>query len=160
MMHIIYDSREQQPFFKLKPPHPTMVMLGTKFSVFRRGLNVGDYTTTNLLFSFAIERKSLQDLYGTIVQRHPAFRREILRAEKQGIKLVVVVEGTHNQFINKKFPYGDRRKTSSETLKKIIRTIKDRYELEFIFCKDRADARIKTLKRLIYEERKLSKKSI
>lgn len=152
-MTVIVDTREQQPFYPCK----LYIKISGGYDVERRTLNVGDYTTINLLRSFAIERKSLQDLYGTVVQRHARFRREIIRAEERGVTLVVVVEGTHNEFINKKFPRGNDRKTKPETLRKIVQTIKNRYGIEFKFCKNRETAKIFTLKRLLYEERKLKK---
>lgn len=139
-MKIIVDTREQRPFFKR--------------GVIRKALCVGDYSTTILIDSFSIERKSLQDLYGTLIQSHPRFRRQIIRAEDRGINMVMVVEGTHDDFINKRFPRGSDRKAKKETLRKIIATIRRRYELEIIFCKNVARAKKVTLKRLMYEERK------
>lgn len=144
-MKILVDTREQKAFWT------------SKATCIRTCLKEGDYTTTLLLNKFHIERKSLQDLYGTIIQGHARFRREILRAEAKGLTLVVVVEGTHKDFVNKNFPRGDQRKTPTTTLTKIVATIKRRYGLEIIFCKNRTQAKAKTFKRLRYEEKKLNR---
>lgn len=138
-MLILVDTREQKAFFRV----------GIK----RCTLNVGDYTTERLLNKFHIERKSLGDLYGTLIHNHPRFRREIIRARDRRTKLIMVVEGTHSDFINKRFPRGEQRKTPSTTLAKIIATIKRRYKIEIVFCKDRPTAIKKTLARLKQEEK-------
>jgi ERCC4-type nuclease len=141
-MKILVDTREQTPFWK-------------GANVCRRCcLKEGDYTTELLLNVFHIERKSLQDLYGTLIHNHPRFRREILRAEERGLTLVVVVEGSYKDFVNKNFPRGHQRKTPTTTLKKIVATVKRRYELEIIFCGSRDKAKKKTFERLHLEERK------
>lgn len=142
-MVVLVDTREQQPFFKR----------GCK----RICLKEGDYTTELLLNKFHIERKSLQDLYSTIIHNHARFRREIIRAELRDMHLVVVVEGTYANFVNKKFPKGNERKTTTIVLRKIIATIKRRYGLEIIFCKNRLVAKNKTLNRLRYEEAKIKR---
>jgi len=142
-MKIIVDTREQRPFFKR--------------GVVRRTLNVGDYSTLTLEKCFAIERKSLQDLYRTLIHNHPRFRRQIIRAIDRGITMVMVVEGTYKDFVNKNFPRGSDRKCKPETLKKIISTVKRRYAIEIIFCKNVIKAKQFTLNRLKYEERKLAR---
>lgn len=145
LLQIIVDTREQKPFWTRNQP--------SKGYLVRRGtLSVGDYTTQVLLGKFHIERKSLQDLYGTLIHNHPRFRREIIRSEEKGIRLVVVVEGSHSDFINKKFPRGDQRKCTKETLKKIVATVRRRYDLEISFCKDRAKAISTVMRRLKREE--------
>lgn len=147
-MVVLVDTREQIPFWK-----PAGLRAGI---VARRiALNVGDYTTPLLLGKVHIERKSLCDLYGTLINSHPRFRREVLRAALAKTKLVVVVEGSHADFINKKFPRGSERKAPTQVLKKIIVTIKKRYGLEIIFCRSRLKAQATTLRILRCEERKL-----
>ena len=139
-MTILVDTREQRPYWPSN----------------RRTLNVGDYTTESLLGKFHIERKSLQDLYGTLIHNHPRFRREIIRAEERGTVLVVVVEGSHDDFINKRFPKGDQRKCTKEVLTKIVATVRRRYKLEIIFCSNRERAKKKTLSLLKAWEKTLS----
>lgn len=151
-MIILVDTREQTPLFK--PGRLYASWIAGSFKVTRKTLNVGDYTTEILFGKFTIERKSLQDLYGTLIHNHARFRRAILRAESAGTKMVVVVEGTHSDFINKRFPRGKDRKVEPITLKRIIATVKRRYDLEIVFCSTILKAKKYTIKRLKHEERK------
>lgn len=144
-MIILIDTREQLPL---------------KFSgtlCCRETLKEGDYTTIKLWLRFHIERKSPQDLYGSIIQGHMRFRREILRAIDKGIKLVVFVEITRAKFIAKKWPQGDKRKVEGVTLGKIVDTLTRHYDLEFVWCSSRRDMVKKVLKRFRLEERKIKK---
>lgn len=149
MITILVDTREQKPFFKTEAG-----IIANKFC-----LKVGDYSTPMLLNRYHIERKSLQDLYGTLIQNHPRWRREVLRAEDHGIKLVVVVEGTHDDFINKRFPKGKDRKATTTSLEKMIATIRRRYQLEIFFCKSREHAFRKTLNLLKNEEKNYARRT-
>lgn len=126
-MDIIVDTREQLPLFTRK--------------CIRFKLLVGDYSTVVLRDSYCIERKSLQDLYGTITKGHVRFRNEILRAKANNIILVLVIEGTRKNFINKNFPGGRARLTKGETLDKIMTTIEQRYGIDVIWCRGRGVAR-------------------
>lgn len=144
-MQVIVDSREQNPFW-------------TGRFCFKTALNVGDYTTYELLNKFHVERKSLVDLYGTITKGNVRFKKEILRAKHAGIRLEVVIEGTKKDFKDKKFYGGAERLVSGETLIKIINTIQRNHNLIVHWCKDRESARKKT-KRLLKQNEKRNKKS-
>lgn len=140
-MKIIQDSREQLPMFK----EATV-----------RKMDTGDYTTILLDGVFHIERKSPEDLYSTLIQDHARFKREILRAKKSDTKLVVYVESSKEDFINKRFSQGWMRKTKSETLAKIIATMSKKYNLEFVWCFGRKNMEIKMIQRFEEEEKKLN----
>jgi len=141
---IIVDTREQLPLFKR--------------SVIRYKLNVGDYSTKNLMSRFSIERKSPADLYSTITKGNVRFKNELIRARDNNIKLVVYVESTRKKFIAKEFPGGSTRKYPSTGLDKIINTFQERYKLEFVWCVSREVCRRKVAERLELEERKLKRK--
>lgn len=136
-MQIITDTREQLPMWKRT----------------RKTLIVGDYTTTKLWGKFHIERKSLGDLYGTLTNGNRRFKYELFRAAYFKIKLEVYVEGTYENFINKKFPKGDERKFSTEGLEKLIKTFQKKYYLEFKWHKNRLDCLKSIEKRLKREEK-------
>jgi len=142
-MTILIDTREQLPL-KFKGAE-------------RRTIREGDYTTIKLHNYFHIERKSPQDLYGSIIQGHMRFRREILRAIEKKLRLVIYVETTHKRFIAKNWPQGDKRKIKGETLAKIIATLQRHYDLEFVWCSSRRDMVAKVEKRFRREERLLKK---
>lgn len=141
-MKIIVDSREQRPYWK-----------GQGF--IRKSLIVGDYTTSKLIGSFHIERKSPQDLYSTVTKGHYRFRKEVFRAFEHGIELWVVVESSKKAFINLCFPGGTDRKMKPETLRKIINTIQKRYNLKIVWIRNRELAKKYVLRTLSTQERKL-----
>lgn len=122
-MIIIVDSREQLPLC----------------GGVRMKLEVGDYTSKKLLNKFHIERKSLTDLYGTLTSGNKRFKYELFRAAYHQIKLEVYVEGTLDDFINKRFPKGADRKFSSHGLEELVKTFSKKYFLHFEWCKNRAD---------------------
>jgi ERCC4-type nuclease len=142
-MYII-DTREQKPL-PLKP-------------AIRKKLEVGDYTTKALENKFHIERKSLQDLYSTLTASNSRFKYELFKAAYYNIHLVVVVEGSYDDFINKRFPKGEERKFSSEGLAKLIKTFQTKYFLTFHFCNGRQAAK-KLVEKLLSNPGLLAKKA-
>ena len=136
-MKIITDTREQLPYWTMD----------------RRTLIVGDYTTPALLGRFHIERKSLQDLYGTLTKGNGRFKAELFRAAYHQIKIEVFVEGTHDDFINKRFPKGDERKFHTDGLKRLIGTFERKYYLKFRWHKSRRACMAAVEKKLKAEEK-------
>jgi ERCC4-type nuclease len=147
-MKIIVDTREQLPLW----------IVGSK--IIKKKLLVGDYSTINLEHSFCVERKSGQDLYGSILQGHVRFRKELVRARVNNIKLVIYVECCKKDFELKKFPGGERRKCPGETLIKIIETISKRHNVEVVWCSNRDALVKKILMRLRREEKLLSRTKV
>lgn len=141
-LSIIMDTREQKP-------------LWTKKQCQRYKLDYGDYTTEKLHGKYHIERKSLQDLYGTIIQGHVRFRNELIGAKTNGVKLSLYVEGSRNNFIAKKFPGGHRRLINGNVLAKIVNTVENRYGIDVVWCGSRATSKKMMVERFRMEERKL-----
>jgi len=79
---IIVDTREQKPFAfgSIYPQARTVV----------RTLQSGDYSIVGHERDFAVERKSIQDLYGSIGSGRDRFKAEILRLKKYRFAAVVV----------------------------------------------------------------------
>lgn len=142
-MIILVDTREQLPYW------PTI----------RATLVVGDYTTQKLLNKFHIERKSLQDLYGTLTSGNNRFKYELFRAAYHCIRIEVYVEGSRADFINKNFPKGDERKFSTDGLDRLVKTFERKYHLTFHWCRDRRQAKKLVADRLATEEQKPLKAS-
>lgn len=136
-MTIIIDTREQLPYWNTK----------------KQTLIVGDYTTKKLYNRFHIERKSLQDLYGTLTSGNRRFKYELFRAAYHQIKIEVYVEGTLENFIAKKFPKGNERKFTSEGLEQLIITFQKKYHLKFHWHKTRKMCQIAIENRLKFEEK-------
>jgi ERCC4-type nuclease len=108
-------------------------------------LDEGDYTTEDLLEKAHIERKSPIDFYGSIVQNHDRFMREIQRAIEKDLRFAVFIECEYEDFVKKKFSGAYRLKIPAKTLKKIVDTLDERYPIEFVWCADRIDMRRKML---------------
>lgn len=77
---IIVDTREQRPWaFPLD-----------RFTTERRGLLSGDYSLAGLEDRVAVERKSLGDLVGTVIQNWLRFRSELNRLSGFDVAIVAV----------------------------------------------------------------------
>jgi len=139
---IVVDTREQLP-----------LPFGKTRKQIRQKLDVGDYTTIDLLGKFHIERKSPGDLYASIIQGHNRFRKEIMRAKAQGIKIIIMVECPEQIFIKKRWSkIAPKLRTPGNTLKKIIDTIQHKYDVKVIWCYDRDDM-VFRMNRIFAEEK-------
>lgn len=124
MEPIVYvDTREQTPI------------------EFKRSISikliVGDYTTKKHYNKLHLERKSPADLYGTILSGHKRFHKELRRAFEHQIGLIMVIECSEEKFYSMLWKGGKFCKVKPETLLKIITTLKERYGLTFVWCRDR-----------------------
>lgn len=91
-LKIICDTREQRPYSFDRWP----------VEVVRSGLTCGDYSLQGLENRISIERKSLQDLIGTISRGRERFHRELARARRLHY-FAVVVEGTLQDIAEKRY---------------------------------------------------------
>lgn len=108
----------------------------TGHKTIRRKLDEGDYNTPELIDKIAIERKSLQDLYKSIVTDHKRFKREILRAKDKGKAFYIFIEGKLEDFYY--LNWTKRQiKIRPAVLEKIILTMRERYNLTIIECNTR-----------------------
>lgn len=137
MMRIITDTREKEPLFTME----------------KRTLIVGDYTTHKLINRFHIERKTLTDLYGTLTSGNGRFKYELFRAAYHSIILEMYIEGTYDDFINKRFPKGEDRKFSTEGLKRLVSTFEKKYFLVFHWHESRKKCLFEVEGRLKREEK-------
>lgn len=120
-MKIIIDTREQKP---LKfPGH----------EIEYRKLDEGDYASEFTEDKIVIERKSVEDFYGSLIQGHQRFKREILRAIEKKKEIYIFIEGSKRDVLN----YCKTRNFKEETMCKIILTMELRYNLQIVECKNR-----------------------
>ncbi len=94
-LHIVIDTREQAPWHF---PKETA-------EVSRHTLKTGDYALMingNIDTGFAVERKSLDDLVGTISSGSDRFARELSRMDGWPCK-VVVVEGSDLNIVRREY---------------------------------------------------------
>jgi ERCC4-type nuclease len=120
-MIIIIDTREQKPISF--PGHEKV----------HRKLDEGDYNTPELEDKIVIERKSVEDFYGSVIQGHARFKKEILRAKDKKKKFYIFVEGSIIDIIE----YAKARKMKDGVMGKIINTMTARYDLKIIECHTR-----------------------
>lgn len=116
------DSREQKP-------------LEFNTQTLKSKLDFGDYCFINEPYfcNVFIERKSIQDLWGTISKGYDRFQREIERAKKQNGYLVVVVDYA----FSKAQSYNHNKKHSLATAKFIFHRIRELMQgydnVQFVF---------------------------
>ncbi len=81
---VIIDTREQRPLTLTLPQNA---------EVTRRALTSGDYSLEGLEDVISIERKSLDDWIGTILNSRSRFRRELMRLQEYCYAAVVIEGG-------------------------------------------------------------------
>ena len=130
-MIIIQDSREKKP---LKFTHSWVEAVKV------RKLDVGDYKcvyrnneTCNIIF----ERKTRYDLFGTLTSGYPRFRKEILRAQDNGILLWIIIENSFTSIMNCRCYKGEKI-TGSQIMKTLL-TLYWKYGVMHTFCKSREE---------------------
>jgi ERCC4-type nuclease len=131
-MVILQDSREQKP---LEFNHPYI----TGVEVMK--LDVGDYSCRYIddyIPPVCFERKSLEDLVGSLSKGYKRFRKEIIRAKKNNILLVILIEGS----ITKVLKGIEHSQRSGEEILQQLFTITVRHKIPF-FCFNNRDEMIR-----------------
>lgn len=155
-MQIIVDTREHQSEWNRISKQ--FDELEVKY--FRSKLFCGDYQSMDNTRLVVDRKKDLQELYGNICAQHERFKRELLRAMEQGIKIVILCEHgedvksledvyffyqppTKRWRVVKKEVNGKEVKVRESYMQKEINgksmyksfcTIHDRYNVDFVFC--------------------------
>lgn len=134
-------------------------LLALGFQIVRTKLYVGDVALLNDMTVCIDLKQGLQECYSNIIQQHQRFVNECIRAKQAGIKLIILVEESGietvcdvSKWINKRAvkweklrdahrqgrrmnePLNPYPPVSSERLSKAMRTISDRYGVEWRFC--------------------------
>lgn len=121
-LKIIVDTREQDPF--IFPQDDVEVSK----------LDFGDYYAPQTSGSLYVERKSLNDLLGTIGKDRVRFEKEIDRAREQDSYLVVLIEESLDQALQFK-PKGKTRYLGGVGAMSIMRQLMQKHNnIQFIFC--------------------------
>lgn len=115
-------------------------------------MDEGDYTTELLKDKIVVERKSAGDLYGSIIQGHARFVREIKRAELKDKEFFIFVECPRDDFISKRWHGGFFRKIHPRVLAKIIATMEEKYGVVFVWCNGRKDMKESIISLFISKE--------
>lgn len=161
---VIIDSAEGQPWSfqgihaDADKQYREWIVPTKRDSLGRHPLGLGDYSIEGFTKRIAVERKSIDDLWGTVLgwesdydkQRHNAGRRE--RFEKELLNLssievgLVVVEASLAQCIDEAPEWGV--KSAAENRKSLHRSIisfEQKYTVRWCFCDTRRLAEVHTL---------------
>ena len=85
-----------------------------------------DGSTSQVVF----ERKSINDLFGTLSQGYERFRREIKQSEQEGIRLIIIIEGSLRRVLS---GCVNSKRTPISIVYQLF-TIRVRYGVESVFC--------------------------
>lgn len=140
---IIEDTREQTPLDFSAFPFVT---------VERGTLHSGDYSVKGWESQFAIERKSLADLIGTITQGHERFERELQRLMSFQYA-AVVVEASEIDLRTGKY----RSMLLPRAAVGMITAFEVRYRIPFHFCGNRVMAAQRIYELAYYFQREMLK---
>lgn len=124
-LQILIDTREQKP----------LSFANSK----QCKLTCGDYTAAgNFHSDVYIERKSLNDLFGTLTAGKTRFIREIERAKELGYYLVVLIEDTFENALNLTPQNSFSKSSNGKHLLYEIRAISGKYDnIQFVFSGNR-----------------------
>src|SRR3989304_1202183 len=134
---LIIDTRENLPLFR-KPPKGLLIVRDT--------LRAGDYSCKGFEGNIAIERKSLNDFYGSIGNGRDRFKRE-LELLKGYQWAGLVIEADEATVLSANSMYTQMHPLA---VKQTIVSIELRYRINIYYSKCRADAERWALDRLIY----------
>ena len=161
-MQVMVDTREKQRAIKkiLKEfDRQSIYYVSSK-------LYVGDYMSMDNPRVIVDRKQNLTEVCGNLTQQHVRFRKEVLKAQKLGIKLIILVEdGTKvkslddvESWVNpRRWQYcrdygistkgdiaaniaeferhgGTRQPTPGPQLAKMMRTMSERYGIQWEFC--------------------------
>lgn len=154
-MDIIVDTREKAQ--EWKRIQGQFDRLGVRY--YRSKLFVGDYQSLDNARLVVDRKKDLLELAGNVCQQHERFRAELARAKEAGIKLIILVEhGDDVRMLTDVYFWENPRlketairmvegrprrvvknprAVSGKTLLKALVTIRDRYNVQFVFCNKR-----------------------
>lgn len=128
-LKLIVDTREQ------KPLHFTHSFIT---EIKRKKLDVGDYAVEfedGFVPKIAYERKSIEDLFGTLGKGYGRFKREIERALDNKVRLSIIVEKPL-VCVSRGI---DRSVRSGDAVISQLFTIRERYGIEPVFCNGREE---------------------
>lgn len=148
------DSREKTHAIS----HITKYFDMNNIKYYTNKLLVGDYQ--NLLNpTIIIDRKqNLTEVQGNITQQHLRFRAEIMKAQENGIKLIILIEENQiktledvrdnyvnprmkqwsmarNKALKKGLEFKQRPPLSGKQIYEILNTMEQKYGCKFMFCR-------------------------
>lgn len=130
MKIIVVDTRQQDGRHALKDAY--FEEHGVK--TLRSKLIVGDYTRIDNQTVSVDTKRNILELAGNICgKQHERFRNECIRARECGIKLIILIEEIPPDNDLSKWK-SKRTQVSGETLGKAMKTMTEKYGVQFEFC--------------------------
>lgn len=131
------DSREH----KGKNDHVLEWFEINNYKTIRSKLFVGDYTYLQKQDIVVDRKANILEVVGNVTQQHLRFTNEIDRAVENGIRLVFLIQDENvtclddlDHWINPRRRYSEKA-VKGYMLKKILKTIEERHQTKFYFCK-------------------------
>lgn len=106
-------------------------------------LYVGDYQSWDNPRLVIDRKKDLLELCGNVTQQHERFRKELVKAQEAGIKLIILCEqdGIHTledvYFWDNPRIEESPKATTGYALYRSLKTISEKYDVDFAFCSKR-----------------------
>lgn len=144
---LLVDTREQKPLSFFHPeirPKRATVLCGDYAMVYRNGVRS----------AVEFERKSLDDLYGSLTSGHTRFKRKLLRARKLGVRLVLAVECP----LTRVYAGTRHSKAQPRAIVKTVFTFWAKYRLFPVFFQDRREMAEYITQYYLAEWRKMGEK--
>lgn len=113
---------------------------------------VGDYMSLDNPRLVIDRKQNLSELCSNVCQQHERFRHEMVRAQENGIKLVILCEHGHGirnlddvlfwrnprgktkKLVNGRWVWTEQKVMHGDVLYKILSTMQRKYGVQFLFC--------------------------
>ena len=123
---------------------------GVKYYISK--LYIGDYMNLDNPRVIIDRKQNLDELCGNVCRQHERFRSELIRAQENGIRLIILCEHGHGikslddvlfwrnprartkKLINGSWVWTEQKVMHGDTLYKILNTMQTRNGVEFHFC--------------------------
>ena len=123
---------------------------GVKYYISK--LYIGDYMNLDNPRVIVDRKQNLDELCGNVCRQHERFRSELIRAQENGIRLIILCEHGHGikslddvlfwrnprartkKLINGRWTWTEQKVMHGDTLYKILCTMQRKYDVSFLFC--------------------------
>ena len=123
---------------------------GVKYYIYK--LYIGDYMNLDNPRVIVDRKQNLDELCGNVCRQHERFRAELIRAQENGIRLIILCEHGHGikslddvlfwrnprartkKLINGRWVWTEQKVMHGDTLYKILCTMQRKYGVSFLFC--------------------------
>lgn len=134
---LVWDTRQQSG----KHDHILSWFEKHNYKIVRNKLFCGDVTYLQNMSVCIDTKKDILEVVGNVTQQHLRFTNEIDRAVENGIRLVFLIQDENvtclddlDHWINPRRRYSEKA-VKGYMLKKILKTIEERHQTKFYFCK-------------------------